>query len=223
MNPRYLTPLSRILKLETCEREFLRALVESEHVKTPVARARCAAKIDRLAKVLRMRPVGLPNHDGDRYMAAKVFCAFGLFRSVASIDDLVKTFGQPQRGAVRAAIAWLLQNELIERDGARYRLRQGAALFSNSEDGISHLDFTRMAIGDAGAAVASWFRRPHDALFQSLVLSVNGEKYKQYVETMRQKILEDLVELSDDTGDQLIQFNIQVYPLSQPTLPGSMS
>jgi uncharacterized protein (TIGR02147 family) len=147
------------------------------------------------------------------FFSFDVFCAFGLFHNEPSKEQLRQYFGVERGVELEVALNILLTTGLIEKtDHGTYRLTDNRIRFSDSEDGISHLDFLRESIEDARRSVETWKTRTDESIFASNIISVKRSDYLAALNKLKRDLLEIQSNLESQEADILIRFNIQVYP-----------
>ncbi|MFW7378451.1 MAG: hypothetical protein ACOH5I_06580 [Oligoflexus sp.] len=155
----------------------------------------------------------LPDKLRGMFFAFDVFCAFGLFQNQPQKQQLRNYFGVERGLELEVALNILLTTGLIEKyELDSYRLVKNHIRFSDSEDGMSHVDFLKQSIENARQQVEKWKEKTDQSIFASNIISVRKSDYVKAIEQLKRNLLEIQSNLESQDADMLIRFNIQIYP-----------
>lgn len=202
-----------LFKLDAGIRDILFLLLRLDNEKDAEQKRLLAEEISFKRKAANYSEKILSNKLRGMFFAFDVFCAFGLFKNEPTKDELRRYFGTARGVELEVAINILLTIDLIEKiDNGRYRIKNYNIRFSDSEDGLSHLDFLKESIEDARRSVEKWKEKRDESIFSSYIISVKQEHYRKVVDKLRRDLLEIQSGLESADADLLVRFNIQVYP-----------
>jgi uncharacterized protein (TIGR02147 family) len=202
-----------LFKLDTSIREILFLLLRLDNEKDADQKRLLTEEISFKRKAANYSEKILSNKLRGMFFAFDVFCAFGLFKNEPTKDELRRYFGTARGVELEVALNILLTLDLIEKiENGRYRIRNYNIRFSDSEDGLSHLDFLKESIEDARRSVEKWKEKRDESIFSSYIISVKQEHYRKVVDKLRRDLLEIQSGLESAEADLLVRFNIQVYP-----------
>lgn len=210
---KYRDSLVMSLKLPHLCRRYLKILIDRDHARDEFELAERSENLRALAKALRFESGVLGDEFRSRFFAFEVFAAFGLFENRPLESDLIHYFGRRQETQVREALNHLESAGLITREGDRSFLIQEKIIFDDSQGGFTHKDFLRMSFGDAAKSMELWFDRPEDSCFVSTIISVKQSEYREILQKFKSDLLQAQCEFESSDADQIVRFNVQVYPL----------
>lgn len=213
LHRRHWKKVAEVFSLTAPFAELLEILFQIDMEKNSESLQELRALLNSKKKSLTFSREVLPDKLRGMFFAFDVFCAFGLFNNQPKKQQLRDYFGVERGLELEVALSILLTTGLIEKtedDG--YKLVKNHIRFSDSEDGMSHLDFLKQSIEDARNQVERWKNKADQSIFASNIISVRRSDYLKTVERLKRELLEIQSNLESQEADMLIRFNIQVYP-----------
>jgi uncharacterized protein (TIGR02147 family) len=204
--------LAEALHLEGHARRLFLLLLRRDHAKEDAGREALTADIARARRVLSSSFRIIRDDVADLFFALQVFCAFGLFGNAPEREALEDYFGADRAADVERALARLREMGLVKAGSERLELVQDRVFFTGSQDGVSHVDFLRMAMRDASERVEPWFDRRDVSHFESSVVSVERSRYVELLAKAKDDLLQLQSDLESGDADMLVHFNVQIYP-----------
>ncbi len=213
LGEKYWESLANFLQLDPAYREIFYLLLRIDAERDTHEQMLLKQELEIKRKAAGYSEKILSNKLRGMFFAFDVFCAFGLFKNSPGKDDLRTYFGVQRGLEIDVALNILLALDLIEKtaDG-RYGIKNYNIRFSDSEDGLSHLDFLKESMEDARRNVDRWREKRDESIFSSYIISVKRSQYLKVVDQLRRNLLEIQSNLESDDADMLVRFNIQVFP-----------
>ena len=215
LNERYWAPVIRCFGLKGRFAEIAQLMFALEDEKDPSTRTSREQRLISLRRSIQNDVGSMPRKLQGLFFAFEVFCAFGLFRNQPSKEELKRYFGREFALEVEYALSALLTIDLISLDSETQRntLKQSFVRFHDSEDdGLSHYNFLRYAVKDAEAKLKQWHKH-EDALFESTVISVRRDSYREFLQKYFEELVVTVRELESPDADTIVRFNVQIYPV----------
>lgn len=210
---RYLPGIVRAFGLAGEAAECLQLLIARDQEKDLAERQRMDRRIATLRKTLLIQRRAIPKNLAAIFFGIEVFCAFGLFKNVATREQLARYFSSDPRIRLEEALAILVEMNMIAQEGDVFRVTASHVVFDEDTIGVSHIDFLKLALTNASDHVESWFQQKTLAYFESSVLSVKKNVFKVALKNLKSEMLIKQAELESGDADMLVRFNVQVYPI----------
>ena len=222
LNRKYVDALCNVFGLDTFTQTIFELLLERDRKRLKSEKLAVTVRITELREILRERNFAMPELWQERNFACKVFCACDFRPEGLTKEELAAFFEMPPDAeALHRALELLLELRFIKLSKQRYKPIHNKKIFEKSEDGFSHIQFIEGNMADARQNLAALFDKPQEALFQSFILCVQRSSYEEALRNLRTKFYDELIKLHSETGDMILHFNAQVYPVNPATLPKS--
>jgi len=218
VNVKYRIAIVRAFDLSAEAAASLRLLIDIDNESDPDRIKTMKNKLSATKKALKVTHFTLPTETRDLFTALDVFCAFGLFGNRPTKSQLEHYFQSGKEHDVTRSLQLLESLGLISTEGDVFCLLHEHVIFGSQEGRLSHVEFLKMAIAHAAENVTDWFEQKEKAYFTSSVVSVRKEKYAGILQDIRTKMLVAQSDLESDNADMLVRFNVQIYPILQPSL-----
>lgn len=212
LNAEYWEDLAHAFGLDGLRSELFRMLLRLDAEEDQAQKKILHAEIASLRKSIAASDETLPERLRGMFFAFEVFCAFGLYKNAPTRDDLRDYFGRSMGVELDAALHLLTSSGLAELQGDRYKLLRDTVKFTDSEDGISHLNFLRLSIEDAMRKVDKWQPKKEVSYFESNMISVRAKDYAKELPRIKEAIRRMQTNLESSDADLILRFNVQVYP-----------
>ena len=212
LNPEYWDDLAHAFGLDGIRSTLFKMLLRFDAEADPATKKEIAADVASHRKSIAAADETLPERLRGMFFAFEVFCAFGLYKNQPSRDDLRDYFGRAMGVELDAALHLLTSSGLAEMAGDRYKLLRDTVKFTDSEDGISHLNFLRLSIEDAMRKVDKWQPKKEVTYFESNMISVKTKDYAKELPRIKEEIRKLQTNLESSDADMILRFNVQVYP-----------
>lgn len=212
LNPEYWDGLSHGFALDGIRSDLFHMLLRLDALDPDVDATELKTEILSHRKSIASTDDSLPERLRGMFFAFEVFCAFGLFKNQPTREDLRGHFGRAMGVELDAALHLLTSSGLATLDGPRYKLLKETVVFSDSEDGISHLNFLRLSIEDAMRNIDKWQANKAQAFFESNMISVRSKDFLQVLPRIKEEIRKTQINLEASDADMILRFNVQIYP-----------
>jgi uncharacterized protein (TIGR02147 family) len=220
LNRSYWHGMADALGLSGLNRQYLFCLLHLDVCEDEICREQFLEQKCQIEKSFAVQMYVDPTPLRDQPFAFELFAAFGLFASRPSRDELVRYFGRERFTEVDSGLSALTQAGLIRRVEDRYECTSEHIVFSSrdSDAQMSHLDFLRGAILEAGKNADKWYGRKDSAYFEASIISASQADYAKKLQTLKDLLLKWQSDLESADADLLIRFNVQIYPLGDSGL-----
>ena len=213
LHPKYLSGISKAFGLDKLQQDYLSLMVNRDHSRDDETRKKMQAELKQIATVLQVQYIPIPAQLSDELLwHFLVFSAFSLFESAPTRTQLEQYFGLERRADLESSLAKLQAMGLIEITGDSTMLVKSRIIFGEAEDGFSHIEFTEKSIQEAAQKARFWYQKPDQSAFLSTIITVQKAAYEAALPTLKSRILNILVDLDSSNGDQLVKFNMQLFP-----------
>ena len=221
LNMKYLDGLTTALEIKGINFEYFKILLERDLTKDPSAKTLWSTKLEELKKAYRIVKTSEPVPQDTALIEFELFCAFGLFKGTPSRKQLLQYFGKDRAFEIDEALHHLEAKGWIEKisnpknstNENQWGLVVNQIAFSDDKGNMSHEDFLRQAIISAAENVSQWHGKKAEAHFESFIISVKEETYKEILADLKDQLLSWHSKLETTQADQLIRFNVQIYPI----------
>lgn len=213
IHPKYIKGILRAFSLSELEAEYLKLLIQRDHENDTKTLQKMDARLKELEREAKTRKLSLPQSFVHPFFTLEVFCAFGLFNGEPTLNDLVEYFGSASKAKVKLSLDNLEHMGSIRlADNNQYVLLERQFLFDNSEDGYGHYAHLEESIDQAKANVRHFFPKNDVSFFESTTASVSMEDFIKAIPKIKRSFRKSITELETENGDELVRFNIQIYP-----------
>ncbi len=213
LHPKYLPGISKTFGLDKLQQDYLALMVNRDHSRDDETRNKLQAELKQVAIMIQVQFIPIPAQLSDDLLwHFLVFSAFSLFESPPTQTQLEQYFGLELRADIDRSLTKLQAMGLIERQGDSSMLVKSRIIFSEAEDGFSHIDFTEKSIQEAAQKARFWYQKPDQSAFLSTIITVQKAAYEAALPTVRARILDILADLDSSNGDQMVKFNMQLFP-----------
>lgn len=206
--------LAKMFGLNSMQLKYLEALHQRELEREPEAKHQFQNRMDRLRNTILAKPVPVKTNIHYRSVL-EVFCAVGLSKN--SREEIVSYFGRSRQRATEQAIEWLKENGYIEEKAGRLFVLS-ACLRLVDGDTLTPLSYVRMALQHSAGSIQHWFKHPDQSFFEANIISVKKEKYQEVLAKIRGVLAESIAELESEDADEVVHFQISLYPARPPSL-----
>lgn len=206
--------MAQALDLEPIAVEYFVAKVSLDNAREEAERKKIRSELDRLAKVFAIhRGTYSEISFANLFFAFELFCALSLLGENCRYKTLLQHFGEENKLAVDQALAQLIQIGALEEAGGIIRQKQKHLSFVGQNRLMDAVNFIHESLRDTQRVLYRWFQRPKEALFDSTVISVRRAEFERMVPILRKELQKLKGDLENDAADELIRFNVQIYPL----------
>ncbi len=212
LNAEYWEDLAHAFGLDGIRSELFLLLLRNDAAEEADVKKALVAEIASHRKSIAAADETLPERLRGMFFAFEVFCAFGLYKNEPTRENLRDYFGRAMGVELDAALHLLASSGLAELHGERYKLLRDTVKFTDSEDGISHLNFLRLSIEDAMRKVDKWQPKKELTYFESNMISVRTKDYEKELPRIKETIRKLQTNLESSDADMILRFNVQVYP-----------
>ncbi len=215
LNPSYWAAFVDLFQLQGASRGLFEILLKLERCKDVDERQQLEGEWQRLRKLARAHIKSFPHRARGMFFALELFCAFGLFDNQPTLAQLKAYYGRARAVEVDEALRFLVGMDLIAFDGERYRLLQDHIGFLNhdEDDPLSYQNYLRQGLDRAKTNVSRWCMQRDEAIFESTFLSVKNTEFQAAIAKIRQTMHEMQADLESSKADQLLLFNVQIFPV----------
>jgi uncharacterized protein (TIGR02147 family) len=218
INLKYSKGIIAAFSLKGVSAQYLKTLIQKDNEIDLLRIKKLTQVLKDLEKESKIREVSVPSSFTEPFFTLEVFCAFGLFQSRPTLQDLLQYFGKNADGKVQRALeALLLMGSISRREDGRYELRERQFIFKDSQDGLRHLEHLEESLEHAKRNVRHFFPKADQSYFESKTVSVSRAKFEKALPHLKRNFKSFVSSLETDDGDELVRFNIQVYPRPQET------
>jgi uncharacterized protein (TIGR02147 family) len=213
---RLASPLVSALGLEPVAQEYFISLVAREHARSPEQESEWQNELDRLKKLISMnRTTESDVKFSDVYFTFELFCTISLFKNGCTRARLNEYFGPGREEVVETAVAQLLEAGSIEdRGGVLVQKDKHIKLFGENRL-VEVVHFLHESLRQTHSVLFKWFQRPKESFFDSTIISVRKADYEKYLPLLAKTMQKMKSDLENDEADQLIRFNVQIFPLAR--------
>jgi hypothetical protein len=207
-------PLAQALALEPAAQEFFVALVSKEHAADDAESKYWQTEIEKLKKLFKMhKALASDLTFSNLFFTFELFCAMSLFRDGCTYKKLLEHFGRDNEHAVKAALTQLYEmGAIAEENKILVQKIKHLNLISRNRL-VDLLGFLREGLSETSRVLYKWFQRPKETFFDATIISVKRSEYERKLPQLIKEIQKVKTELENDEADQLIRFNVQIYPL----------
>lgn len=213
LHPKYILKTCTAFSLTKPQSLYFERLVLRDQETEPTKIEELTRELQKLGAQLQTEYIGIPTQLSDGLLwHILVLSSFSLFQKAPSKAQLEKFFGVGLTIPLGKSLHRLESLGLIEAKEGGYALTKTRIIFNDAEDGLSHLDFLEKSILHAASQVRTWFPKPEKSFLLSTVVTVKAKDYEARIPELRSKIHALLNDLNSDEGDQLVEFNVQLFP-----------
>jgi len=214
LHPKYLPGTRAAFGLSMLQGNYFTALVlRDQDADDESKRLQREEELSKLADQLRIEFINIPKQLSDGLLwHILVLSSFSLFQASPTLSDLETFFGRGLAIPLGKSLHKLRDLGLIEIHGSHYSLTKTQIIFNESEDGFSHLEFLEKSIIHAASQVKSWFPKADQSFFLSTVVTVKMAEFEAKLPDISARIYAMLNDLNSVQGDQLVEFNVQLFP-----------
>lgn len=215
LNLQYAESVAKAFFLKGTAASYFKVLVEIDHEKNSSRIVVLQKKKENLAKTLRVVRNEMPTSAQDPFFILNVYSSLGLFANAASFDDLIHHFGDQCKMELSQCLRFLELNKLIIKKDNTYQPVHDEVIFSSSADRISHFQFLKSCLEKTKHSVEGWYNEPAQAYFEASIISVNRQTYEKLLPKVREFTDEIQSKMESSTADQLVLFNLSIFPLAK--------
>ncbi|SMF27494.1 TIGR02147 family protein [Pseudobacteriovorax antillogorgiicola] len=212
LNPRYWDAFSEVFGLDISCRTVLHLLISFDVESDEAERKKLCKELQAARKTIDTAHMKMPSRAKGVFFAFEVFCAFGLFGGRPSRSDLRSYFGSARSIELDYALQLLKEMGVIVMEGGVYHITETTITFGSSEDGVSYYDFIKDSLTKAMKAADRWAKEGQDSIFESTLISVRKADYLKLLPKIQSDLHRLQADLETSEADELIRFNIQIYP-----------
>ena len=213
LNEKYVDKLNEALQLDPNFSSYLAISVQIEKSKNPDAKEKLIQTRNQIRKLLSYQKPVVPNSlEKDLLFHVIVMSSFALFAGKPTRKQLFEHFGTRLSSYLASSLNSLLEQEFITEDDGILKLEKSHLFFADSKNGNSHIDFVKQGLSDAINSLEKWYSTPNQSAIYSSVISTKKKDFEAKIPELKKQIIEMQNELDSDEADQLIRFNLLIYP-----------
>ena len=204
------------MTLNTTQQDYLDALLLFEKEKDGSAsQDLCRRRLEDLRKVLGMNlDETLDLESQNISFDLTVLSTLALFSGKARLADIVGLFAPQLEPTVTLAVNRLIEKGLMTQDSdCHLSLQNPRVIFNTSQNGYSHLKFVNEMVLNASAQMPSWYHKRTESIFASSIISMNKKEFMAIIESLRTGVVQMQSQIESHNPDELLSFNLQIYPL----------
>lgn len=211
----YVLPLARAFSLEAAETKAFRILSQIEQCRFPADRANLEGKLASVRKLLRIHYRDELKQGLDTHTLVKLMAVFDLFREPPSLEQLQERMPQHPPQSVEAALGYMTGTGVAGRtENGGYKLLRNQLVFRSADRTEARIQYFDRCLQDASKGVSEWISSPDVAYFESSFVSVKRDRYAKALQEIRSVFERLQSDLESPEADDVIQFNIQIFPSS---------
>lgn len=213
LHPKYIAGICKAYGLSKVQSSYFETLVSIDQDAANPRLSKLKARLSELTEQMQMEVIAIPKQLSEGLLwHILVLSSFSLFPEAPTQEDLARYFGRSMAIPLQRSLHKLEEIGLVQKTGDRYSLPNTRIIFSESEDGFSHLEFLEKSILHAASQVKHWFPTVNQSLFLSTIVTVNKKDFEAMIPEINSRIYAMLGEMNRTQGDQLVEFNLQVFP-----------
>lgn len=218
LNPKYIDGACKAFGLSPVQGKYFEVLVlrdqDDKHVDDPS----WIDELERAAAPLRMEYISIPRQLSEGlHLHILVLSSFSLFKAAPTLRELGEFFGQALMLPLSKSLHKLVEMGLVEVENNRYSLSKTRIIFKEADDGLSHIEFLEKSTAHAASQIKLWYAKTDQSAFVSSVVTVKSDELSKKLPDIRSRIHSILNELHSPQGDQLVEFNLQLFPFDPKT------
>jgi uncharacterized protein (TIGR02147 family) len=213
LHPKYIEGTGAAFGLSKAQLKYFEVLVLRDQDEKGKADKSWAAELEKVSAPLRMEYVAFPKQLSEGlHWHIIVLSSFSLFKDAPTLRELGEYFGQSLLLPLSKSLHKLSEMGLVEIHNDRYTLSKTRIIFKESEDGLSEIEFLEKSTAHAASQVKAWYPKTEQSIFVSSVVTVKSQDLAKKLPDIRGRIHSILNELNSAQGDQLVEFNLQLFP-----------
>jgi uncharacterized protein (TIGR02147 family) len=213
LNPKYIEGVGKAFALSLAQQKYFEVLVFRDQDEKNANDELWSLELEKAAAQLRMEYISLPKQLSEGlHWHIIVLSAFSLFKESPTLKELGDYFGSSLKLPLQKSLFKLVEMGLVEVRDERYSLSKTRLIFKEAEDGLSHIEYLEKSIAHASEQVRAWYGKSDESVFVSSVVTVKKEELSKKLPDIKSRIHGILNELHSEQGDELVEFNLQLFP-----------
>jgi hypothetical protein len=143
-----------------------------------------------------------------------ILSSFSLFENSPTMENLVSFLGESSRVRLTTSVEHLQDLGFIIKNGPHLRLKDTRLIFGEGENSMSLIHFLRDALIHTTQNIETIFSAKEKTVLSTNLITVRSCDLKERLNAVRQELLNIQVGLDSNEGDDLLYFNVQIYPHS---------
>lgn len=204
--------LAKAIGLNRLQSQYFCALLARDRSKDLAQLNSINEKIFRLRKSLLNAVRPIPVSELSPLLLLKVFCLIGLFDEPPNELQIIKKMAGDCDQKVKIALKTLISLGCIAQENDRYSYTQTQLNFGGTENVSMQLQLVCEALDSARENLTRWYGRPDVSFFNSTYITVKKADYARTLQKFRDIWEEFQTEVESSPSDELIFFNVQIFP-----------
>ena len=206
-------PMAKLFKLSRLQKRYFSSLLQRDHGSEKVDATKLELKLENLRKSLSIQFRPFDEVSVDWFRVFQVYSALGISPGGAKRGELVE-FLKPMSGKdIDECLGHLLAKKMVEKKDELFVWTKNAFLLEGTSPIDAHTAYFKSALKHCLESLPRFYSDRSRSLFLSQTVSVKEEAYKEILAKLRADLLEAQSSLESESADNLVFFNVQIYPL----------
>lgn len=220
LGEKYLGKIAKVFGLSPAETAYLEVLVRIDLSKAKATIAGLRAELAKARLELEVAQKVVGSRFGSYVLISEIFCALSLFKEPPTLNALLAKFGNHELLQVQGALAELENLGIIAKDpktGA-FRQLQNKVSWVRGDKVDDVVRGIEEIYRDGIEKLPRYFADREISLYNASIVTAKWSDYVRLLPKIREEIYKLENQIESDEADALVRFNIQLYPVTKPSV-----
>ena len=212
LQPLHVDKFAKAFDLSSDQKKVFKLLAEKSNRSQDIEDKELGEKLQSAQRSLKIKNLTVSGAFTNLLLTLEIYSLVNMYPEGISYNAIQKRFKDVSIDLLLPTIGKLIEANLIRQDKGIYLSTGESFLFSDSQDGHTHLDFLKDSISKSLTEVERWFGLSDRSHLESSLITVNSSKFVKKLPVIKEKLLDLQKELEDEDPDMILRFNVQITP-----------